>query len=277
MPLPRASRLLVVIPAWNEQASVGHVVEEVRQVRPDAHVLVVNDGSTDDTAGVARRAGAEVLTLPYNLGVGGAMRAGFRFAQWRDHDVVVQIDADGQHDPRDLDALLGRLDEANVVIGARFDGDSHYRVGRSRRLAISILSRRLSGMTRTRLTDVTSGFRAADRAAIALFARTYPVEYLGDTIESLVIGARAGLRIEQMSVQMRPRRAGAPTQGPWKSFTYLVRALVVLALSTVRERPRRRVPPERQRRARAGLPYPEPSPAPPVVAYSGDHPGGGSG
>ena len=87
VPLPRASRLLVVIPAWNEQASVGHVVEEVRQVRPDAHILVVNDGSTDDTAGVARRAGAEVLTLPYNLGVGGAMRAGFRFAQWRDHDV----------------------------------------------------------------------------------------------------------------------------------------------------------------------------------------------
>ena len=164
-----------------------------------------------------------------------------------------------------------------MVIGARFDGDSHYRVGRSRRLAISILSRRLSGMTRTRLTDVTSGFRAADRAADRALRAHLPrgVPRRHDR----VAGHRrqGGIAVEQVSVQMRPRRAGAPTQGHWKSFTHLVRALVVLAMSTGRERPRRRVPPERRRRVRAGLRYPEPSPAPPVVAYSGDHPGGGSG
>ena len=244
-------------------------------MRPEADVLVVDDGSTDNTAEVARQAGADVLTLPYNLGVGGAMRAGFRFAEAHGHDAVVQIDADGQHDPRDVDALLGRLGEANVVIGARFDGDDRYRVGRSRRFVIRMLSRRLSGITHTRLTDVTSGFRASDRAATALFAQRYPVEYLGDTVESLVIGARAGLRVEQVSVQMRPRRAGSPTQGPWRSVTYLVRALVVLAMSTVRERPGRQVSAQ-HRGAPVTLPYPE-HPTGPPGAYPVDRLPGASG
>jgi glycosyltransferase involved in cell wall biosynthesis len=239
---PPTPRVLVVIPALNEQASVGHVVKEVRSAVPAADVLVVDDGSTDRTREVALAAGAAVLSLPYNLGVGGAMRAGFRYAQRHDYDAAVQVDADGQHDPAQIEALLAELRPApdgagTVVIGARFAGQGDYRVPRVRRLAMRLLARALSRITRSRLTDATSGFRAADRTAIGLFARTYPAEYLGDTIESLVIAARSGCAVRQVPVVMRPRYAGAPSQPTWRSAAYLGRAFLVLLLATIRRWP----------------------------------------
>src|SRR4051794_21196329 len=153
-------RVLVVMPAYTEEDSIAAAIAEVRATNPTVDVLVVDDGSSDATAVIAERAGVPVCRLPYNLGVGGAMRAGYRYAVRHDYDVVVQIDADGQHDPRYLPALVARLDEADLVIGVRFaDQATRYEVSRIRRLAMLVLARTLSRMAHTRLTDVTSGFR----------------------------------------------------------------------------------------------------------------------
>ena len=232
----------MVIPAWNEQDSVGRTVTEVARTNPDVDILVVDDGSRDATAAVAEQAGAQVCRLPFNLGVGGAMRTGYRYAVAGDYDVAVQIDADGQHDPRYLPELIARLDDANLVIGARFAGEGEpYRVSRMRSLAMRVLAFTLSRMARARLTDVTSGFRVADRRALTLFAAHYPAEYLGDTVESTVIAIRAGCRVTQVPVQMRVRQGGQASQTPLKAALYLARAAVALVLALVRKWPE--VPP----------------------------------
>lgn len=199
---------------------------------------MVDDGSTDHTARRARQAQVDVIELSYNLGVGGAMRAGFRYAQRRDYDAVVQVDADGQHDPREIPRLLARLGESDMVIGARFADRGDYRVRGPRRWAMSVMARVLSRVTGVRFTDVTSGFRASGRAAIELFAEHYPVEYLGDTVESLVIAVRSGCRVEQVPVRMRARRGGVASHRPVKAAIYLFRANLALGLALVRRWPR---------------------------------------
>ncbi|MFS8479078.1 MAG: glycosyltransferase family 2 protein [Micromonosporaceae bacterium] len=227
-------RVLVVIPAWNEAGSIATVVREVRGELPGVDVLVVDDGSTDETAALAREAGATVVRLPYNLGVGGAMRAGYRYGLEHDYDVVVQIDADGQHDPRYVPKLIDALDVADLVIGARFAGEGAYRVRGPRRWAMAMFSVVLSRIARTKLTDTTSGFRAANRRAVELFAKWYPVEYLGDTVETLVYAARRGVVIRQVPVAMRARMAGVPSQSPVKAVAYVARAVTILLLCLVR-------------------------------------------
>jgi glycosyltransferase involved in cell wall biosynthesis len=227
-------RVLVIIPAWNEEASIARVIREVRQQPEVSQVVVVDDGSVDATARVARDCGAEVLRLPYNLGVGGAMRLGYRYARERDFDVTIQVDADGQHDPAAIPAMLRALDSADIVIGARFAGTGDYPAHGPRRWAMKILASALSRITHSPLTDVTSGFRACDREAIALFARRYPVEYLGDTVESLVMASRANLTVTQLPVSMRPRQGGTPSQHPIKASLYLLRAIFALLLALTR-------------------------------------------
>lgn len=222
------------MPALNEQESVGNVVREVFAKVPGADILVVDDGSTDATIEVARAAGARVAILPFNLGVGGAMRVGFRYALENDYDAVVQVDSDGQHDPGEVQLLLAELDGADIVLGARFAGEGAYAVGGPRRWAMVALAFVLSRVTRTRLTDTTSGFKASGRRAIALFAEHYPAEYLGDTIEALVIASRAGLRVRQVPVSMRPRASGVPSQNPVKSAAYLGRVSMALLFALVR-------------------------------------------
>ena len=240
MPAPSVSghRVLIIVPAWNEQASIGTTVTEIRACIPEADLLVVDDGSSDQTRQRATEAGATVCSLPYNLGVGGAMRAGYRFALRHGYDVAVQIDADGQHDPRYVPQMVGRLAEADVVIGARFaTADDPYKVRGPRRWAMVLLAGVLSRLAHTHLTDVTSGFRVSNRRAISLFARHYPAEYLGDTVESLVIGARAGCVIRQEPVFMRPRMAGRASHSPVKAAVYLLRAVFALLLALVRDWP----------------------------------------
>lgn len=235
MPTAPDLRVLVVLPAWNEALSLPDVLDEVTHALPEAGVLVVNDGSHDDTSAVARAAGVAVLDLPFNLGVGGAMRAGFRFAIEHGYDAVVQVDADGQHDPRDVPRLVAALAEADVVIGARFADREGYDVRGPRRWAMRVLAGTLSRVASTRLTDTTSGFRASGPRAVRLFAVHYPAEYLGDTVESLVIAARSGLVVRQVGVSMRERQAGRPSQRPWKAAIYLVRACLALGISLTRK------------------------------------------
>lgn len=233
----RVRRVLVVVPALNEEHSVGLVVTEIRACYPSADVLVVDDGSGDATAEVARRAGAAVCRLPFNLGVGGAMRAGYRYALREGYDAVVQVDGDGQHDPAFISAMIERLEVADVVVGSRFAGQGSYRVHGPRRWAMVALAGVLSRLAKQELSDVTSGFRAANRRGIQLFAQHYPSEYLGDTVESLVIAVRTGCRVEQVPVQMRVRTTGKASQNTVRSVLYLSRAMVALGLALVRRWP----------------------------------------
>lgn len=230
-------KVLVVIPAWNEAEVLGATISEVRGCHPGLDILVVDDGSGDGTADVAGEAGAMVARLPFNLGVGGAMRTGYRYALREGYDVVVQIDADGQHDPSYLPDLVHALSEADVVIGARFAGEGTYAARGPRRWAMRLLATALSILSGTRLTDVTSGFRAANRRAVRVFADHYPAEYLGDTVESLVIAVRVGCTVTQRPVHMRPRTVGTASQTPFRAATYLVRAVVALVLALVRRWP----------------------------------------
>ena len=239
MKQPSDARVLVIVPAWNEQGSVAGTVEEIRATNPAVDVLVVDDGSLDATAAEAARAGAMVCRLPFNVGVGGAMRAGYRYAIRHDYDVAVQIDADGQHDPRFLPKLQHRLEDADVVIGARFaEGSQTYQASFPRRAAMRMLARVMSKRAGTRLTDVTSGYRVANRRAMQVFAAHYPAEYLGDTVESLVIALRCGCVVTQEPVDMRPRTVGEASQTPLKAAVYLARVFVALFLSLVRRPPR---------------------------------------
>lgn len=231
-----AAPLLVIVPAWNEQETLAGVIAEIRAAAPGTDVLVVNDGSTDATASVAREAGATVLDLPLNLGVGGAMRAGYKYADREGYQRAVQLDADGQHDPADLDRLYRAMSDsgADVVIGARFAGAGRYQARGPRRWAMGTLAAVLSRVVGTRLTDVTSGFKMSNRPAIELFARNYPAEYLGDTVEALVIAHRSGLRIDQVAVEMRPRAGGTPSHGPLRSAVFLTRAVLALVVALTR-------------------------------------------
>jgi glycosyltransferase involved in cell wall biosynthesis len=231
--------VLVVVPAFNEAPSVAKVIDEVLAAAPKVHVLVVDDASADTTAVLARAAGAEVVTNVFNLGVGGAMRVGFRYGTARNYRALVQVDGDGQHDPRDLARLLAPIEdipEPMVVIGARFAGTGEFAVPRARRWAMRLLAAYLSRITHVHLTDVTSGFRAHNRAAMELFARTYPADYLADTVESLVIAMEAGGVVTQVPVAMRARHGGSPSQSTIRSALYLLRVILMLALSIFRAR-----------------------------------------
>jgi len=227
-------RTLIVLPAFNEEESVRKVVLEVFAKLPGVTCLVVNDGSRDATIAEAVCAGALVARLPFNLGVGGAMRVGFRYALDHGFDNVVQVDSDGQHDPAGVVALVAALDSADLVLGARFAGEGDYSVSGPRKWAMVLLSSFLSRTAHTRLTDTTSGFRASGPRAVRLFAEHYPAEYLGDTIESLVIAARAKCVIVQVPVAMRPRAGGVPSHHPIKAAAYLGRACLALVFALMR-------------------------------------------
>ncbi|MDR2323367.1 glycosyltransferase family 2 protein [Microbacterium sp. NPDC089698] len=233
--------VLVIVPAWNEERNVGNTVREILATGRDYHVAVIDDGSVDATSRVARDAGAKVLTLPFNLGVGGAMRTGFTYAQRKGYRRAIQVDADGQHNPADIERVLEGLADADISIGARFSEVGDYKVRGPRRWAMVVLAGIVSRVAHTRLTDVTSGFRAANSRAIDQYVRYYPAEYLGDTLDSLVVACHAGLTVTQVPVAMRPRVHGTPSQGPIGSTIYLARSVLALGLALLR-RPR---PPRR--------------------------------
>lgn len=230
------SGVLVVIPALNEADSVTGVVTDVRAAVPNAGVLVVDDGSKDATAVLARQAGAIVLQLPFNLGVGAAMRLGFRYAVLNGFQAVIQVDADGQHDANDLPRLIAELAHADLVIGARFAGRGNYEVRGPRRWAMNVLSRLLSKSAGTTLNDTTSGFRASGPRAVALFAEHYPAEYLGDTVESLVIAIRSQMTVRQVPVEMRVRQGGNPSHSPVKAAVFLARLTIAVVFAFLRPR-----------------------------------------
>lgn len=232
-------RTLIIVPAYNEEESVPGTLSELRATVPGVDVVVVDDGSLDSTAVVARRSGVFTLRLPFNTGVGGAVRTGLRFAEQQRYDRAVVVDADGQHDPRSIASLLDRLDTGiDLVIGSRFaDPTSTYEIGRARRGAMHFLGAVVHRITGQRFTDVTSGYRAFSRPAIQLFAREYPSEYLADTVEVLLIAHRSGLSLDEVPVAMRARAAGVPSSRNVRLAVNYLRLLVEIACGGYR-RPR---------------------------------------
>jgi glycosyltransferase involved in cell wall biosynthesis len=232
----RAPDTLVIMPAWNESESIGNTIREVFEFGPPCDVLVVDDGSRDNTAQVARAAGATVVKLPFNMGVGGAMRTGFKYAKNHGYNRVIQVDADGQHDPRDIKAVLDGLQHADIAIGARFADKGNYTVRGPRKWAMKVLAWTISRVAGTTLTDVTSGFRAANLKAIRQYVDHYPAEYLGDTIDSLVVAIRSGCTVRQVAVSMRPRQGGTPSHDPIKAAIYLGRSGMALLFALTRKK-----------------------------------------
>jgi glycosyltransferase involved in cell wall biosynthesis len=222
------TRTLIIVPALNEEESLPATLKELREVVDGHDVVVIDDGSTDATADVARRTGAVSAQLPFTLGVGGAVRVGLHYAQRNGYDRAVVIDADGQHDPAGITALLDALDSgADMAVGSRFaDPAGEFRVGRTRRQAMRVLALIVRALTGQRYTDVTSGFRAYDRPVIELLAREYPVEYLADTVEALLIVRYAGFRVDEVPIRMRPRSGGVPSTRRLKLVINYLRLLI---------------------------------------------------
>ena len=232
-------KLLIAMPALNEGRSIASVIEDVKRAMPAVDVLVIDDGSTDNTVESARNAGAQVVSLPFNIGVGGALRAGFVYASRNGYTHLVQVDADGQHNPEQIEILLDASKRSDVVIGSRFAlGREGFEVSRTREFAMRWLAFWLTKICGVKLTDVTSGFRLANEAAIELFASEYPPEYLGDTVESLVIAHRAHLKIEEVPVVMNKRLYGSSSQSTGKALWYVLRATLVIFLAVVHRSPK---------------------------------------
>jgi glycosyltransferase involved in cell wall biosynthesis len=230
-------RILVIIPAYNEEGSLGKVIEEVSTHLPQAAVLVVNDGSTDLTSEIAKSMGAVVLDLPFNLGIGGAMQAGYRYAYEKGYDIAIQVDADGQHDPREIPKLLHALEvkKVDVAIGSRFIGDSGYRSSTMRRVGISILSYVISMIVRQKITDPTSGFRAANRRTIQLFASEYPQDY--PEPEVVVLLHQCHLKMVEVPVGMSERYSGESSITKIRSIYYMVKVLLAIFVDCFKKPP----------------------------------------
>ena len=227
-------RLLIIIPAYNEEESLGRVIRQVRAAVSDAEIVVINDGSTDATPEIAEGYGAKLISLPYNLGIGSAMQTGFMYARRWNADVAVQVDGDGQHDAREIPQLLQALDVhgLDVVIGSRYLEDRGYITPHLRRTGIVVLAWIVSLITGQRITDPTSGFRALNRRAIDLSATDYPFDY--PEPESVVTFERAGLRIGEIPVTMNPRYGGQSSITPLRSAYYMVKVIMAILVGTLR-------------------------------------------
>ncbi len=230
-------KILVIIPAFNEEGSVGKVVEDVKTHLPMADALVVNDGSTDLTSEVAKSKGAIVLDLPFNLGIGGAMQAGYKYAYEKGYDIAIQVDGDGQHDPREIPKLLRALGEAeiDVAMGSRFIGDSEYETSMMRRLGSLILSKVISIIVGEKLTDPTSGFRAANRRAIQLFSVNYPQDY--PEPEAMVLLHQCRLKMKEIPVKINQRYSGESSITKLRSVYYMVKVLLAVFVDCFKKRP----------------------------------------
>ena len=229
--------VLIIIPAYNEEVSIGKVIEGIRTYLPRADILIVNDGSKDLTSKKARGYEATVLDLPFNLGIGGAMQAGYKYAFDNGYDIAIQVDADGQHDPRELPKLLHALaaKKVDMVIGSRFLGNSEFRSSMMRRIGISLFSTVISTIAKQKITDPTSGFRAANRKVIQLFASNYPQDY--PEPEAVVLLHQCRLKMGEVPVEMSKRYSGESSITKIRSVYYVVKVLLAIFVDCFKKPP----------------------------------------
>jgi glycosyltransferase involved in cell wall biosynthesis len=236
-PLPGLSELrrVAIVPAFNEEHTLPRVIDELRAFDPGLDIVVIDDGSADRTADVAAAKGAYVLRLPFNLGIGGAVQTGFKFAFERGYDIAVRVDGDGQHDAAQLACILEPVlrGEADIAVGSRFAAEeSGYRSSRSRRIGIRILAGVVSRIVGQRVTDTTSGFQALNREGIELFARDYPHDY--PEVEATVMVFRHRLRMQEVPVSMRERGGGRSSITALRSIYYMVKVLLAIFVGLFR-------------------------------------------
>jgi glycosyltransferase involved in cell wall biosynthesis len=229
-------RRIAIVPAYNEERNIGRVLAELRAFDADLDVVVVSDGSTDRTAEVASAAGAHVLELPFNLGIGGAVQTAFRYAWEAGYELAVRVDGDGQHDASQLGAVIAPVlaDEADIVVGSRFVGSGGYRSSAARRIGIRILAWVVSTIARQKVTDPTSGFQALNRRAIGLYAADLPHDY--PEVEGLVMAIRHRVRLKEVPVTMREREHGRSSISALGSVYYMVKILLALFVGLFRRR-----------------------------------------
>ena len=230
------SSLSIVLPTINESENLKILIPEITMVIQNMglenyEIIVVDDGSTDGTADIAKEFGCVCLSMPFNLGIGGALRLGFRYCMDRGIDCAYQFDADGQHDPTQISSLLSELEHSDMAVGSRFATDCSYEVGQSRKAAMNFLRFLVRIYTGQRFTDTSSGFRAFRKPVIKLFAKEYPVEYM-DSVEALLIASKNGFKISEIPVKMRERSAGQPSNRNFRLIYYFLRLLIVLLAST---------------------------------------------
>jgi glycosyltransferase involved in cell wall biosynthesis len=241
MMVENKTRCLAIVPAFNERASIRGVIEEMRVHHPEFTVAVVDDGSLDDTAAVARGSAATVLQLPFNLGIGGAVQTGFAFAEQEGFDIAVQVDADGQHDPAEIGKLLAPImqGEADVVIGSRYLHGGEFAHALHRRFLIAVFARLVTLVTGNRYTDTSSSFRAYNRRAIAICSRDFPQGYL-ESVESLVTLSGHGLRIVEVPVVIRQREVGTTSLSMVRTIIYSTKVAIAIAMGLMRRGPESR-------------------------------------
>jgi len=230
-------KILVIVPAYNEANAVGRVIKKIRRCLPGVDVLVVNDGSSDSTSAIGEHAGAMVLDLPFNMGIGAAMQAGYKFAHRRNYDVAVQCDGDGQHHPSQIKALVEALvnSEADMVVGSRNLSARKFKSTVPRRMGMWVFSNVLSLIAGQKLTDTTSGFRAVNREVIESFSVYYPDDY--PEPEALVILHKEGFNIKEVPVSMSSRRNGSSSITAWKSTYYAFKVLLAIFVDLFKEIP----------------------------------------
>jgi glycosyltransferase involved in cell wall biosynthesis len=230
-------KTLIIVPAFNESGNIQRTVKGLLVLDLKSDVLVIDDGSRDGTRQEALDAGAQVVSLPFNLGIGGAVQTGFLYAFEHNYDMAVQVDGDGQHDPTYIRALLRPLlaGEADMSIGSRFMADNAgFKSSFSRRLGISFFVHLINALTGVKVTDPTSGFRAYNKKMIALFAAYYPLDF--PEPEAIVVAQQQRARICEVPVVMQARERGSSSIKRLKSVYYMVKVTLAILVHMIRQR-----------------------------------------
>lgn len=236
-----AHKVCIIVPAFNEEANIEGVIHSLHQCNPDWHIVVINDASTDSTKDVALASGlAEVITLPCNLGIGGGVQTGFKYAANNGFDIAVQFDGDGQHLAVEIDKIIDPIiqNECDTTIGSRFltADATNFRSTATRRIGIKFFQHLNSLIIRQRITDNTSGFRAYNRKALCLLVSDYPEDY--PEPEAIILLGKRGFRIKEVPVRMKERSGGESSITTLKSIYYMVKVTISILITAIRPLPR---------------------------------------